>query len=135
MPDKDGKLSAEEELAATERFEGFEKEMGRDLNCEVCGNIVWSLNAHLLSLYSDSPSGALGAKKRVPLVQWYCTNCGNSKLFAARLWDIEPLTPEGVEATETDPKPTRLKITAKQKAARDKAREKAAAEKDAANGD
>lgn len=113
MPDKDGKLSPDEMDAITAHFEAFEADAGHDLKCEVCGNIVWSLNGHLMTLLSDSPSGALGAKVRVPMIQWFCSNCGNTKLFAAQLWGVESFIPEGVEAPPGERKLKPFKITSR----------------------
>lgn len=92
MPDKNGKFSDREHILCNEKFEGYEKQMGRDLPCEVCGHIVWRLNSHLLMALGDSSRGVLGSKVRTPLVNYYCTNCGNMKFFSAHLWGmrVEP---------------------------------------------
>ena len=88
MADETGKISSEEARRCNERFEGYEKSLGRDLPCEICGGIVWNLNGRVLSLFSDSPSGVFGATQKTPLLNYICVNCGNMKFFAAKMWDV-----------------------------------------------
>lgn len=99
MPDKNGKISPDEFTICNEKFEAYEKQLGRDLPCEVCGGIVWRLNGHMVMVMGDSAKGLLGSRVRVPLLNYFCTTCGNMKFFSAPMWGLT------IEAEKPDDPP------------------------------
>lgn len=99
MPTKDGQFTRDEMTRLNAKFEAYEDEKDGDLECEVCGHIVWSLNSHLLMALGDSSGGILGARIKTPLVNYICTNCGNMKFFSAAAWGVTIPTTEDKEQT------------------------------------
>lgn len=94
MPDNTGKLSQEERSEAISRLNSFDAKRGGDLECEVCGNKQWYLSEYLVQAPADTPHGVMGSRMRTPMVMIYCSDCGNSKLFAAKILGINPLVVE-----------------------------------------
>jgi RNase P subunit RPR2 len=94
MPGPDGKLTEEERKAAIARFDALEKKMGRDLSCEVCGNILWTLGSHLIGQRSDVVTQLGSGQLRFPSVMFGCTECGNEKFFYAQKFGVVPLGAE-----------------------------------------
>lgn len=88
MPDKNGLISRDEFEKCNAKFESYEQKAGRDLACEVCGNIVWRLNSHIVSAVGESSIGLLGSKITLPMVNYICTECGNMKFFSAVMWNM-----------------------------------------------
>jgi hypothetical protein len=103
MPDIKGALSSEEMAKCNERFEGFERKMGHDLTCEVCGGIVWSIVPHVVIQPIDSAVGLMGSIGRLQVIVYICATCGNMKSFSAALWGmIRPKEPPKQEADSTE---------------------------------
>jgi len=100
MPEPDGKLTREEMAEVTGYLVSLEEKMGKDLVCEVCGNNLWMVNSHLLSMRSDTP-GPLEPHIRFPSVLIFCTNCGNQKQFVAQKVGVTPLGGEPPEQAAT----------------------------------
>lgn len=102
IPDKNGKFSFNEIQELNAKFEAFEDEHEGDLKCEVCGNIVWSVNDHLVMMLGDSSRGLLGSRIKTPLVNYFCSHCGNMKFFSAAFWGVH--IPEDDKPSSKDQK-------------------------------
>lgn len=103
MPDKFGNLSVSEMGDVARRFEKLEKERGRDLECEVCGNIVWEVPGSLSALVGDAVDGPAHARFRLPVLVFVCNKCGNAKSFASHYMNISPFKEEVAENTGESP--------------------------------
>jgi hypothetical protein len=89
MPDEFGHLSIEEVMKCNARWEDFERKMGHDLACEICGGIKWSLLPFVMQMPLDSAAGLWGSTGRTPIISYMCSNCGNMKSFPAAKWNID----------------------------------------------
>lgn len=94
MPDENGKLTPEEHRLCNAKFEEYEKKVGHDLTCEVCGGIIWALLPHVSGLPVDSPLGPIGARRRTAVLTYMCFECGNMKFFPTAKWGIDPVPPQ-----------------------------------------
>ncbi|WP_428631173.1 hypothetical protein [Sphingopyxis sp.] len=101
MPDKFGYLLPPEMNAAAAQFEKWEKERGHDLECEVCGNIVWEVPRTVNAIIGDAVDGPAVAKFRLSVVLFVCNKCGNTKTFAASYMNVSPYSEEAPETGET----------------------------------
>ena len=77
MPDKDGKLSEEEETLATEWLRKRAK-----LSCAACGGANWRVAPYVAAIPADAEK-FLGPKKQYPSIVVYCTECGHLRLHSA----------------------------------------------------
>lgn len=88
MPDKEGRLTIEEQRAINARFSELEDQHQGDMVCSLCGNIAWSLAEYVTLLPVAGQQGRIPGLY-YPTITYYCTNCGHMHSFAASIFGID----------------------------------------------
>ncbi|MGA2063044.1 MAG: hypothetical protein ABSG67_21440 [Thermoguttaceae bacterium] len=81
MPDKEGKLSADEQQKIIKWI--MDHSAGLGINCPICKQKNWGITEHLIYLPIYTPNALTIGGPTYPCVQLICNNCGSVQLINA----------------------------------------------------
>lgn len=96
MPDKDGKLSPEEQQKI---IDWIQKHSLGLLSCHLCKQTNWGITEHLIYLPVYTPNALMIGGPTYPCIQLICNNCRSIQFINAMQVILSPSPPDKKEAS------------------------------------